>query len=343
MAHRGARRAGSTGGGTVTRTVASNSRARIAYAVLGLPFAWFLLDRLLPSGLPLGVVLQGVVLGSLTGLSALGLVLVHRSSRVVNFAQAALGSAAALLAIQLFQVKGWNYYLAFATGLVVAAAVGALCDRLVVQRLFWAPRLILTVATIGLAQVLAGLSLGIPSLIGGGGGLGGLQSSFRVPLDVEFSFGALIFNGGHVMVLIVVPLVLVIFAIFLRRSAFGVGIRATSANAERAMLLGIPVRRLSTVVWALAGVLSALSAMLAAPLVGQGGELTAGPALLCRRWPRRSSRGWRACPSPCSLASASASSSRQSSGTPRDRAMSTSACWLPCSSPCSPNASDSLG
>ncbi len=70
------------------------------------------------------------------------------------------------------------------------------------------------------------------------------------------------------------------FAVFLRRTALGVGIRATSSNAERAMLLGIPVRRLSTVVWALAGVLSALSAMLAAPLIGQGNDLAGGPALL---------------------------------------------------------------
>ncbi len=65
--------------------------------------AWVVLNATLPAGLPLGVVLQGIVLGSLTGLSALGLVLVYRSSRVVNFAQAALGSAASVLAIQLFQ------------------------------------------------------------------------------------------------------------------------------------------------------------------------------------------------------------------------------------------------
>src|SRR5919205_297275 len=67
--------------------------------------------------------------------------------------------------------------------------------------------------------------------------------------------------------------------LFLRRSAVGVGIRASAANAERAMLLGIPVRRLSTVVWAVAAMLSALSAMLAAPLVGSGTAST-GPALL---------------------------------------------------------------
>jgi branched-chain amino acid transport system permease protein len=260
---------------------ALDRRTGIAVKVLAVVPAWAVLNAVLPAGLPLGVVLQGVVLGSLTGLSALGLVLVYRSSRVVNFAQAALGSAASVLAIQLFQTKHWNYYLALLAGVVVAIAVGALCDRLVVQRLFWAPRLILTVATIGLAQVLAGAQLAVPKLLGGGGGgFGGMISGFKTPLDIKFSFGALIFNGGHVMVLIAVPLVLVAFAVFLRSTALGVGIRATSSNAERAMLLGIPVRRLSTVVWALAGLLSALSAMLAAPLIGQGNDLAGGPALL---------------------------------------------------------------
>jgi branched-chain amino acid transport system permease protein len=258
----------------------SDKRTRVLAAVVATPLAWVVLNAVLPSGLPLGVVLQGVVLGSLTGLSALGLVLVYRSSRIINFAQAALGSAAAFLAVQLFLVKGWNYYVAIGVGLVVAAVIGALCDRLVVQRLFWAPRLILTVATIGLAQILAALQFAVPKVVGSGGGFGGLQGSFRTPLDIKFTFEGLVFTGAHVMILVTVPIVLALFALFLRNSAVGVGIRATSSNAERAMLLGIPVRRLSTLVWALAGALSALAAMLSAPLVGQGGDIAGGPALL---------------------------------------------------------------
>jgi branched-chain amino acid transport system permease protein len=255
---------------------------RSALALLvALPAAWALLDATLPSGLPLGVVLQGAVLGSLTGCSALGLVLVYRSSRVVNFAQAALGSAAAALSVQLFSTKHWNYYAAVLTGVAVAAAVGALSERIVVQRLFWAPRLILTVATIGLAQLLSGATLAVPQMLGGGSGLAaGLQGGFRTPLHLDFGFGGLRFSGAHVVVLIVIPAALAVFALFLRASALGVGIRATASNAERAMLLGIPVRRLSTLVWALAGLLSGLSAILAAPLVGQGGDLTSGPTLL---------------------------------------------------------------
>ena len=253
---------------------------RRVFLIIGVLAAWPVLHALLPDGLPAGVVLQGVVLGSLTGLSAVGLVLVYRACRIVNFAQAALGSAAGMLATQLFQQRDWNYYGAFAMGIVVAAVVGALADRLVIQRFFWAPRLVLTVATIGLAQILSGVEMTLPSMFGGGGPLGGLSGGFRTPLDVEFTVAPLLFKGAHVQVLVLVPVVMVLMTLFLRRSAVGVGIRASAANAERAMLLGIPVRRLSTVVWAVAAVLSALSAMLAAPLIGSGSNFTSGPGLL---------------------------------------------------------------
>ena len=230
--------------------------------------------------LPPGIILQGIVLGSLTGLTAMGLVLVYRACRIVNFAQAALGSAAGMLATQLFQQRDWNYYASFAVGIVVAALVGALADRLVIQRFFWAPRLVLTVATIGLAQILSGIEQTLPAMFGGGGPLGGLSGGFRTPLNVSFTVSPLLFKGAHVQVLIVVPVVIALMTLFLRRSAVGVGIRASAANAERAMLLGIPVRRLSTVVWAVAAMLSALSAMLASPLIGSGSGFTSGPGLL---------------------------------------------------------------
>ncbi len=238
--------------------------------------AWPILAAVLPQGLPAGVVLQGAVVGSLVGLEAIGLVLVYRAARIVNFAQSALGAAAGVLAIELFSAWGWNYFVALGAGLVAAAVLGLLVERLVVQRFFWAPRLILTVATIGLAQVLGGLQLGLPTLfnqppIGG---------AFKTPLSVTFTVEPLIFTGNHVLILILVPACLAGIAWFLYRTDAGVAVRASAENAERAMLVGIPVRRLSAIVWALAAVLSALSMMLTAPLFGITPGVATGPSLL---------------------------------------------------------------
>src|SRR5262245_42006078 len=120
------------------------------------------MNWLLPNGLPLGIVLQGVVLGSVTGLTAMGIVLVYRASRIVNFAQAALGSAAGVLGVLLYTTFALPYFLAFAIGLVIAITVGAVADIVVMRRFFDSPRLVATLATVGLAQVLGGIELELP-------------------------------------------------------------------------------------------------------------------------------------------------------------------------------------
>jgi branched-chain amino acid transport system permease protein len=230
----------------------------------------------MPRGMPAGIVLLGAVLGSLTGLTAMGLVLVYRASRVVNFAQAALGSAAGVFSVLIFTAWGVNYFVAFALGIIVAAAAGALVEVTVVRRFFWSPRLILTLATIGLAQILGGVELVLPRAFG----QPLVVNSFRTPLSGRFNVRPILFTGSHILILIVVPAVGLGLAWFLRRTALGTAIRATSENAERAMLLGLPVRRLSTAVWAIAAALSALTIMLTAPIQPVPPTVLAGPTLL---------------------------------------------------------------
>jgi branched-chain amino acid transport system permease protein len=244
--------------------------------VVGIVVGWTVLGAVLPDGLPLGIVVLGATLGSLTGLTAIGIVLVYRASRVVNFAQAALGSAAGVLAVMLFSQWHWSWFLSLPVGLVVAAGAGAGVELLVVRRFFWAPRLILTLATIGLAQILGGIELVIPSWFG----QPLVTNSFRTPLSASFTISPVRFTGNHVVVFVVVPIVVLALGWFLRATAAGTGIRAASENAERAMTLGIPVRRLSTIVWAIAAVLSALTVLLTAPLQPLPPTVLAGPALL---------------------------------------------------------------
>src|SRR5205807_9004656 len=126
---------------------------------------WIVTGALLPSGLPFGVVLLGLVIGGLNALTAMGLVLIYRSSRIINFAQVEIGGLAATVAQVL--VRGWHqsYFLAVPIGLAVALGTGALIDRVVVRRFFIAPRLILTVATIGLLQTLGAAEITIPTLV----------------------------------------------------------------------------------------------------------------------------------------------------------------------------------
>src|SRR5271155_4923867 len=116
--------------------------------------------------MPFGVWLQGAVLGVVGSLMAVGLGLTYRLNKVINFAQGDLGTAPAVLAVGLIGFSGVNYFLGLATGLVASVLLTATVEFVVIRRFRRSPRLILTVATIGLSQLLVVLSLLIPRLWG---------------------------------------------------------------------------------------------------------------------------------------------------------------------------------
>ena len=238
--------------------------------------AWPIAAALLPNGLPTGVVVLGLVLGSLEALTAMGLVLIYRANRIINFAQVELGGLAGVIALLGVIAFHLPYFVAVLIGLIAAVGTGALIDLVVVKRFDEAPRLILTVATIGLLQILGGAELGLPSLFKSLKPL----STFHGPLHVTFGVGPVLFHGDDVVAMAVVPIVLAGLGWFLYRSDIGIAIRAAADSGERATLLGIPVRRLSTITWMVAGGLSGLGLILAAPIKGPNLGVVGGPPLL---------------------------------------------------------------
>ncbi|MGH9282268.1 MAG: ABC transporter permease subunit, partial [Acidimicrobiales bacterium] len=251
---------------------------RVLVGVVGVLGAWAALARVLSRGLPPGVVLLGVVLGSLTALTAMGLVLVYRAARVINFAQVAIGSAAATLTLELANVRHWSYWVSVAAGLAFAAVLGAAVDLLVIRRFFTVPRVILTLATVGLAQVFAGIELALPGLFDDSRSV--LGGSMEASIDFTREVEPILFSGGHFMIMLAVPVVMAGLVYLLKGTAVGRGIRGASENSERARLSGVPVRRLSTAVWVLAALLSTLSAILALPISGTVRGTAGEPTLL---------------------------------------------------------------
>ena len=238
---------------------------------------WIVAGVALPNGLPIGVLVLGLVLGGLTALTTMGLVLIYRSSRIINFAQVEIGGLAATVAQVMVRGEHLNYFLALPIGLVVALGTGALIDVVVVRRFFNAPRLILTVATIGVLQILGAAEIRIPTFVNSR--LRALDT-FSTPFHWKFSLGPFVFKGDHVLVMVVVPVVLGALAWFFSRSDLGIAVRAAADSNERALLLGIPVRRLSLVTWVLAAGLSGVASMLAVPVVGADLGVIGGPTLL---------------------------------------------------------------
>jgi branched-chain amino acid transport system permease protein len=214
--------------------------------------------------MPWGVITQGVIFGTSYALLAMGLILIYRTTRIVNFAYGAMGAMPGSLTVGLFVAKGWSYWLAILLGLAVGAASGAAIDVLVVRRFARSSRLVLTVATIGLAQILGaigliiGLALGTDALIG----------NIETPISGSFFVRPYPVRGDHLLMLGLAPVALSALGWFLLRTDAGRAVRAAAENQDRALLLGVPVRRLQTLVWALAGALSTATFITKAPFTG---------------------------------------------------------------------------
>ncbi len=221
---------------------------------------------------PAGIWVRGVIVGLLSALAALGLALVYRANRIVNFAQTELGSVPTTLGVYLIVYSGLSYWLALGAGLLGAIVVGAVVELAVVRRFSRSPRLVLTVATIGLATLLGAASALLPRLWGERP----QAQSLDLPWDLSFTIDPLIFGADEVAALIVAPLAMVALAVFLRRTDVGVAVRAAAERSDRAALLGIPVQRLQTVVWVVASLLAFAGSWLRAGVVGLpiGGSTT---------------------------------------------------------------------
>ena len=258
------------------RLDASSPLARAGAVASALVLADVVAARLLPKGLPLGVVLFGLVLGALSSLTAMGLVIVYRSARIINFAQAEIGGLAASVATILVVGNHQPYVVAVIAGIATAVITGALVDVLVIRRLFEAPRLIVTVATIGLAQVLGAAELALPNVIGHLGPL----TTFTTPFSFSRKIFPFVFTGDSVVAVFAVVAIVAALGYFLGSSLLGVAIRGAADSPDRAELLGIPVRRLSTITWMVAAGLSGVGAILTGPILGPQLGVVGGPVQL---------------------------------------------------------------
>jgi len=221
---------------------------------------------------------DGSVTGLVIGLLAMGIVLVHRSTRVINFAVANMGLIGSVLFALLVVRYDVPYWIALAIALVVGTIFGAVVDLVVVRRLFGAPRVIVLVATIGVAQLALTIVTSLPDMDDNTG------DHYPVPWSGSWSpTDELTVSGAQSSVLVTVPVVAVLLALFLGRTVLGKTVKASAGNPELARLNGISPKLVSTAVWSIAGLLGTLCLIL---ISAQNTSLTQittlGPGTLLR-------------------------------------------------------------
>lgn len=249
----------------------------VASALLGAAAILAISQWILPGtsrgeGTPAAIVFHGLIIGALNGLVAAGIILIYRTARIINFSQAALGAAGGVMTYNILVLNEWNYFIALALGLITAAVLAIVFELGLVRRFYAAPRLVLTVLTIAFGPLLGFFAEFVTSLPLFPEGsdrtiaerLG--TQPFKLPFPgFSFQIGdlPLEFGFGHLFAIGMAALALAGLGWFLKFTRLGTAVRASAENAERAELLGVPVRVLSTLVWGIAGVLSGLGVILA--------------------------------------------------------------------------------
>src|SRR3954453_16235821 len=224
------------------------------------------------------LVFKGVVGGLITALVAMGIVLVYRSSRVINFAVGSIGLPAAALFAVMVGVHGWPYWPALAAPPAVGTLTGVIVELAVIRRLFKSPRVIVLVATIGVAQLCEAITLALPSYR-----TGSLQTRFPVPFEGQWNpVGDIEMTSSQLLVLIVVPVITVGLWGLLGHTAFGDSVRAAASNSDLARMTGINPKMVSTGVWAIAGFLGTVAILLIATDQTSADLVHIGPDTLLR-------------------------------------------------------------
>jgi branched-chain amino acid transport system permease protein len=202
-------------------------------------------------------VLNGLTLGSVYALVALGLTLVYGILHIPNFAHGALYMVGAYVAFYLVGSLGANYWVAMAGAAVVVAALAVLSDRLIFHRLRNAPPLHDMIAAIGL---LLFLEAGIQAI------WGAEFHRLAPPYPQIVRIFDLVAPAQRLIIIAAAFGLMFVLHLFLTRTLTGSTIIATAQNREGAALVGIDATKVSVLTFAISGALAAVAATLFSPI-----------------------------------------------------------------------------
>lgn len=272
----------------------------VTWALVGL---MYVVVFAFPEGMPRGIYADGLYFGARSTLVVVGIVLVYRSSRIINFAQVQIGITGGLaffLVVRFHLVlrgldgvcgcaarsnpPGWavqtEYWTAVAAGLLTSALLSLITFVLVVRRFRAAPPLVGTVATIGVASLLTWFTgIKVPDWLKKSS-IQGVDGTVPPPSHLKVTIGLVVFRLPEVLTVSAAVVALVALSLFLRRARTGVAVRATAENDERAAMLGVNGARVTSVVWLQAGLLAGVAGVLVVMKEGGTATTSAGPQSL---------------------------------------------------------------
>ena len=212
----------------------------------------------------LQLLISGVAQGCIYGLIALGFVLIYKATETVSFAQGDLMMIGAFGALALMTALGFPFWLAVPSTVAAMGLMGLMLERVVIRPILGQPAFSIVMLTIGIGYVARGLISMVP-------GIGTETHVLPVPYNdgiTKFAggFGELIVDHEQLVVIAATAVLCAALYTLFRYSKIGIAMQASSQNQLAAYYMGIPVRRLNGLAWALAAAVAAIAGILLAPI-----------------------------------------------------------------------------
>ena len=200
--------------------------------------------------------ISGIASGCVYGLIALGFVLIYKATEAVNFAQGDFMMLGAFITLGLTNADymGLPFWIACLLSVAIMGILGYLLDLLVLRHLFGQSQVAVVILTIALGFVIRFIAGVI---------WGHEPQSLESPITgLDVRFGGLVLGLDEVAVIVVTVILTVMLYFFFVRTKLGIAMQASSQNQLAAYYMGIPVKRIHSLIWALSGILAAIAGIL---------------------------------------------------------------------------------
>lgn len=207
----------------------------------------------------LQLLFAGVAIGCIYALIALGFVLIYKATEVVNFAQGDVMMFGAFVAYTFASIWGLPFMVGSLLALVVMGAFGAAMDRFLLRPVIGQPTFSVVMITIGIGFILRAVATMIP-------GWGTDTYALKAPWsDGVVQIAGAAISTDHLAIILLTALLCVVLYFFFKHTRIGIAMQAASQNQLAAYYMGIPVRRINTLIWAISAGVAAFAAVLLAP------------------------------------------------------------------------------
>ncbi len=214
----------------------------------------------------IGLIINGIVVGSIYSMVALGLVLIYKATEVVNFGQGELLLIGGYICMEVIVTTGMSFIPAFLVTMVFMVVLALLIERLVLRRMMGAPPLAVIMVTIGIGIILRSIVIGV-------------WGAVNIPFPQIFpttgvNLGPVVVSETYVWSFILTLVFVVLFGAFFKFTRVGLVMRATASSRKAAESMGVPLSRVFALAWIISAIVSGVGGVLTGNIAGLTPELS---------------------------------------------------------------------